>query len=61
VANAATGETVGDTALFEAQAEWLKTNASFDAAINELQVRGNTYANVRFNFPKGNDTDEEKK
>ena len=61
VANNATGEKVGDTALFEAQADWLKTNAAFDAVLRQLTVRGTTYENVTFNFPKGNDTDESPK
>ena len=58
VPNNATGEKVGDTSLFEAQADWLKTNAAFDAVLRQLTVRGTTYENVTFNFPKGNDTDE---
>ena len=58
VANNATGEKVGDTALFEAHADWLKTNAVFDAVLRQLTVRGTTYENVAFNFPKGNDLDE---
>jgi len=58
VPNKATGETVGDTSLFEAQADWLKTTPVFDASIKELNVRGSAYRNVSFNFPKGNDTDE---
>jgi hypothetical protein len=33
VASNATGEKVGDTALFEAQADWLKTNAAFPVTI----------------------------
>lgn len=57
VANRATGETVGDTSLFEAQADWLKTTTNFDAAIKEINVRGQLYTNVVFNFPKGNDAD----
>jgi len=57
VANNATGEKVGDTSLFEAQADWLKTNATFDGVLRQLTVRGSTYENVAFNFPKGNDTD----
>jgi hypothetical protein len=61
VGNRATGEKVGDTALFEAQADWLKTNAAFDAVLRQLTVRGTTYQDVRFNFPKGNDTDESPK
>jgi len=61
VANNATGEKVGDTSLFEAQADWLKTNAVFDAVLRQLTVRGTTYENITFNFPKGNDTDETSK
>ena len=57
VANSATGETVGDSSLFEAQADWLKTATNFDAAIKEINVRGVSYTNVVFNFPKGNDAD----
>src|SRR5258708_6684476 len=30
VANSATGEKIGDTSLFEAQADWLKTLTNFD-------------------------------
>jgi hypothetical protein len=57
VANPATGETVGDTALFEAQADWLKTVKKFDAALNKITIRGTTFTDVKFNFPKGNDKD----
>ena len=57
IANDATGEKVGDTALFEAQADWLKTNAVFDGVLRQLTVRGAIYENITFNFPKGNDTD----
>lgn len=55
VANNATGETVGDTSLFEAQAEWLKTAPVFDAVLKEITVHGKTHTNVAFNFPKGSD------
>lgn len=57
VANAATGETVGDTALFEGKADWLKTIAQFDATLKSIAIRGSTFADVKFNFPKGNDKD----
>jgi len=60
IASSATGETVGDTSAFEAQAEWLKTDVTFDAVLKELTVRTKIYQNVQFNFPKGNDTDEKK-
>ena len=54
-ADSATGETVGDTALFEATAEWLKTTSSFDGVLTRLEVRGVVFAGVRFNFPHGNE------
>jgi hypothetical protein len=57
VANPATGETVGDTSLFEAQADWLKATAEFDGILKSITIRGTTFADVKFNFPKGNDKD----
>jgi hypothetical protein len=57
VANPATGETVGDTALFTAQAGWLKTTKTFDAVIKSVTLDGTTLSNVAFNFPKGNAAD----
>jgi hypothetical protein len=53
MANPATGEQVGSTALFEAQADWLKTTKTFDAVLNEINVKGTVFSNVAFNFPKG--------
>ncbi len=55
VAATASGETVGDTALFEARAEWLKTTTNFDGTIKALTVRGAQFKDVTFNFPKGNE------
>jgi hypothetical protein len=55
VASNATGETVGSTSHFVAEAEWLKTTAAFDAVLTQLEVRGTTFSAVAFNFPKGND------
>ena len=57
IANPATGETVGNTSLFEATADWLKTTPSFDAVLTTLDIRGTTFSAVPFNFPKGNDKD----
>ena len=57
VTSTATGEKVGDTALFEAQADWLKTATNFDAVIVALPLRGSRFEGVSFNFPKGNDAD----
>jgi len=55
VTNTATGETVGDTALFEAQADWLKSHGDFEAVLKAITIRTKTYTNVMFNFPKGSD------
>jgi hypothetical protein len=55
VANPATGETVGDTALFIAHADWLKTTKTFDAVIKSVTLDGTEFTNVAFNFPKGSD------
>jgi hypothetical protein len=55
VANPATGETVGDTALFAAQAGWLKTTKAFDAVVKSVTLDGTEFTNVAFNFPKGGD------
>ncbi len=57
IANSATGETVGDTSQFEAEADWLKSEGSFDATLAALEIRGTKFENVAFNFPKGNDKD----
>ena len=54
VANSTTGETVGDTSMFDAHADWLKTQKTFDAVLKEITIKGKTYGNVAFNFPKGN-------
>ncbi len=57
VANAATGETVGNSSQFEASADWLKTTATFDGMLTALEIKGTTFSDVAFNFPKGNDKD----
>ena len=57
VANSATGETVGDTSLFEVRADSLRGATSFDGVIRSVTIRGSTFTTVPFNFPKGNDTD----
>jgi hypothetical protein len=55
VANPATGEKVGDTSLFETQANWLKTATHFDAVVKLVEVKGKAFKDVKFNFPKGNE------
>ena len=57
VANPATGETVGNTSCFEARADWIAGTPAFDAALTRIEVRGTSFQNIAFNFPRGNDTD----
>jgi hypothetical protein len=56
VPNPETGETVGDTALFQGQADWLKGAPEFEGVLKSVAIRGTTFTGVKFNFPKGNDT-----
>jgi hypothetical protein len=57
IANPVTGETKGDTSLFEGQADWLRSRKSFEGVLSTLSIRGAEYGGVRFNFPAGNDSD----
>jgi hypothetical protein len=54
VPNTATGEKVGDTSLFEAQAAWLKSATAFAAEIDGLSIQRKRFEKVPFTFPKGN-------
>jgi len=53
IANTATGEKVGSTSQFEAQAEWLKSVKTFDALLKGINIEGTMFSNVAFSFPKG--------
>lgn len=55
VTKSETGETVGNTALFEATADWLRTNRTFDAELKDLVIGGKQYTSVPFHFPNGNE------
>ena len=57
VADLATGETVGDTSLFEARADWLKQTDHFKGVIQTLPIQDQTFQAVAFSFPEGNDKD----
>ncbi len=46
----ATGESVGDTSAFEAQADWLKSTNQFDAVVPGLNVRAKAYRDIRCRF-----------
>jgi len=57
IADLATGEMVGNTSFFEAKGEWVKSTSQFDGVIKSVQVKGNIFSKVAFNFPNGNDKD----
>ncbi len=50
-----TGETIGDTARFEAASPRLIGVAAFEARVLSVTVRGREYRNVRVSFPRGNE------
>lgn len=52
VANPATGETVGNTAQFEAQADWLKKSSDFPGTIAALEIKGTTFRDIAFYLKK---------
>ena len=51
----ATGERVGETSEFAAAAPWLKTNTAFDGVLTEIKIGGQTYRDISFKYPKGNE------
>jgi hypothetical protein len=53
VADPVTGETVGDTSLFAAKAEWLKHTGHFRGVIKDLAVQDQKFHAVPFAFPEG--------
>jgi hypothetical protein len=52
VANAATGETVGNTSQYEAQADWLKKSGEFPGTISALEIKGTTFRDIAFYLKK---------
>lgn len=52
VANSATGETVGNSAEFAAEAEWLKTAAPLNITIPILMFRGATFTDITARLEK---------
>jgi hypothetical protein len=57
VADLATGETVGDTSLFEARCDWLKSADTFKGTFRNLKIQDQTFKSVAFSFPEGNAKD----
>ncbi len=51
VAQAATGETVGNTSQFAGEAEWLKTADRFTGILDAIEIRGTVFADQAFAIP----------
>lgn len=52
-ANDLTGETVGDSSQFEAQADLLAGVDAFEGIIPSIKVKGQVFENISFQFPQG--------
>lgn len=52
VANAATGETVGNTSQFEGQADWLKNSNELAGTIASLEIKGTRFDNIGIHLRK---------
>lgn len=48
VANTVTGETVGNTSQFEAQADWLKSGGELNGEVNVSEIRGTKFGPAAF-------------
>ena len=55
MANVLTGETEGDTSQFEGQSDALAGATEFQAEIASVVVKGQTFTDVDFKFPEGNE------
>jgi len=51
VAQAATGESVGNTSQFAGEAEWLKTTDRFTGVLEALEIQGTVFAGQAFSIP----------
>ena len=55
VANVLTGETEGDTSQFAAQSDTLKGASEFHAEIVSIDIKGQMFTDIDFEFPEGNE------
>lgn len=48
-----TGEQPGDTSVFAARADWLKSATTFEGVFPRLVIGGDAFADTAFRFPRG--------
>lgn len=51
MANVITGETVGNTALYAGEADWLKRGAPFSGVVRSISVGGRRFESIPFAVP----------
>ncbi len=61
VADPLSGETVGDTSEFTAQADILKDVTGFKGSVTDITIKGAEFKDVAFGYPEGNDPHAAKK
>lgn len=52
VANPATGETVGNTSQFQAQADWLKSGGEMAGTVESIEIKGTQFKALAFHLAK---------
>ena len=55
IASRSTGETVGDTAEFQADLAPLNGENTFEGIIQEVHIRSSSFTKIPFSFPGGNE------
>lgn len=55
VSNVLTGETTGDTSEFAVRSDRLMGAQKFDAVISAVNIKGQTFKDIGFRFPDGNE------
>jgi len=55
IASRSTGETVGDTAEFQADLAPLNGENTFEGIIQEVHIRNSSFTKIPFSFPGGNE------
>ncbi len=58
VGSVLTGETAGDTSEFSGQSDLLKGTRHFAATLAKIQIKGQDFHDVPFQFPEGNEHEE---
>lgn len=53
--NVLTGEVIGDTSEFSGQHDLLKNVSQFKGIVKSVDIKGQSFKNIEFDFPEGNE------